>query len=41
MSGKRENGSFLYFFTRKIRLGYGERNEADWKHGSPYSPESG
>jgi hypothetical protein len=41
MSGKRENDSFLYFFPRKIRLGDGERNEAGWPHGSPYSPESG
>ena len=28
MIGKRENGSFLYFFTRQIRLCDGERNEA-------------
>ena len=41
MSGKRENGSFLYFSACKIRLGDSERNEAGWKHGSPYSPESG
>ena len=41
MSEKRENDSFLYFFPRKIRLGDGERNEAGWKHGFPYSPESG